>query len=232
MNSIKIAQELIRVAKELVGSEYRSMSLQEIAGHISDDWKPVNYAAKPYLEALFSIDNSGHYGLDPWQNIVAYFLSNASSWRGDVAREVKKELKRRLKSGRMAKIKTALPMVHAPAYTDLALQASKKLKSKLRLPSSAKAIASGFYAYEEYGSPDDGGKDSNKFIYVAVYDRGDGQFVSGRAWGRIGYKNLLRALELEEGSEEACRSAVENYVRSKVNRGRDPYTQIKLQRRF
>jgi len=232
MNSVRIAQELVRIAKELTSSEYRSMSLRELTGVIADDWQKVNYGAKPYLQAMYSIDNDGMYGADSWTSIVAYFLSNASSWRGDVAKEVKKELKRRLKSGRMASTKTAFPMTHAPAYTQLALQASKKLKSKLGLPSSVRALASGFYAYEEYGDPSEGGKDSNKFIYVAVYDRGDGQFVSGRAWGRIGYKNLLRALELEEGSEGACRAAVESYVRSKVNRGRDAYQQIKLQRRF
>jgi len=31
--------------------------------------------------------------MDSGKNVVAYFLSNTSSWRGEKAREIKKELK-------------------------------------------------------------------------------------------------------------------------------------------
>jgi len=73
--------------------------LYEIASEIRKDWKPVNYAAKPYLEAMETLDKiSDSYGMDSGNSIVAYFLSNASSWRGDKAREVKKELNAMLKS--------------------------------------------------------------------------------------------------------------------------------------
>jgi len=37
------------------------------------------------------------YGQDSGKSIVAYFLSNARSWTGPVAKLVKKELKKRLK---------------------------------------------------------------------------------------------------------------------------------------
>ena len=37
----------------------------------------------------------GMYGLDTAETIVIYFLSNATTWRGAVAREVKVELKKR-----------------------------------------------------------------------------------------------------------------------------------------
>jgi hypothetical protein len=37
------------------------------------------------------------YGLDTGYSIVAYFLSNANTWKGDVARAVKKELKKRIR---------------------------------------------------------------------------------------------------------------------------------------
>ena len=69
-------------------------SLREIAIEIDSDWTKVNFAARPYLDAmktLISIDDS--YGADSARSVVLYFLSNASTWRGPVAREVKAELK-------------------------------------------------------------------------------------------------------------------------------------------
>ena len=69
-------------------------SLREIAIEIDSDWTKVNFAARPYLDAmktLISIDDA--YGADSARSVVLYFLSNASSWRGPVAREVKAELK-------------------------------------------------------------------------------------------------------------------------------------------
>jgi len=68
--------------------------LYEIAEEIRGDWKKVNYAAKPYLEAMGALLNiDDDYGLDPATDIVARFLCNAGAWRGEVARKVKKELK-------------------------------------------------------------------------------------------------------------------------------------------
>ena len=68
--------------------------LHEIAREIRSDWKKVNYAAVPYLEAMGTLDQiEDNYYLDSGRSIVLYFLSNASSWRGDVARRIKKELK-------------------------------------------------------------------------------------------------------------------------------------------
>jgi hypothetical protein len=76
--------------------DLKSSPLSEIAGIVRADWKKVNYAAAPYLEAmgtLRSVDDN--YYLDSGRSVVLYFLANANSWRGDVAREVKAELKRR-----------------------------------------------------------------------------------------------------------------------------------------
>lgn len=76
-------------------------SLSVIANEIRRNWKPVNYAAKPYLEAMFSLDNiSDKYMYDSGKSIVTYFLCNAGSWRGDVARRVKAELKAMLKGAK------------------------------------------------------------------------------------------------------------------------------------
>jgi hypothetical protein len=70
--------------------------LYEIAREIRKDWgSKVNYGAAPYLQAMSSLDKvTDNYGMDSGKSIVAYFLSNASSWRGDVAKRVKLELKK------------------------------------------------------------------------------------------------------------------------------------------
>jgi hypothetical protein len=39
-------------------------------------------------------------GFDSARSVVLYFLSNASSWRGDVAKRVKAELKAHLKGAK------------------------------------------------------------------------------------------------------------------------------------
>lgn len=68
--------------------------LYKIAVEIRDNWENVNYAAEPYLEAMEAL-NSVHdnYYCDSGKSVVLYFLANASSWRGDVARRIKAELK-------------------------------------------------------------------------------------------------------------------------------------------
>jgi hypothetical protein len=72
--------------------------VSEIANEISANWKNVNYAAKPYLSAmrqLYSVDDK--YGVDTGKSIVSYFLSNASGFRGEKAKELKAELKKMYK---------------------------------------------------------------------------------------------------------------------------------------
>ncbi len=73
-------------------------SIRELAGLVDKDWKKVNYDAKPYLEAMYSLNTPNDvYGCDDGKSIILYFLSNASSWRGPIAREIKAELKQRVK---------------------------------------------------------------------------------------------------------------------------------------
>ena len=68
--------------------------IYEIAADIKTNWKNVNYAAKPYLDAMFSITTIDEmYFNDTAKSIVLYFLSNAASFRGEDARRIKKELK-------------------------------------------------------------------------------------------------------------------------------------------
>lgn len=68
--------------------------LYEIATEIRKDWKKVYFGAVPYLNAMSSLNSiDDDYGLDSAQSIVLYFLANAGTWRGEVARRVKAELK-------------------------------------------------------------------------------------------------------------------------------------------
>lgn len=69
-------------------------SISTIAREISRDWKNVNYAAKPYLEAMRSLDSaSDSFGYDSAKSVVSYFLANASGYRGDTAKAHKSALK-------------------------------------------------------------------------------------------------------------------------------------------
>lgn len=77
-----------------------SRPLNEIAAEIYRTWKNVNYAAKPYLEAMTTLRSvRENYYLDSGESIVLYFLSNATSWRGEDAKRIKLELKAALKEG-------------------------------------------------------------------------------------------------------------------------------------
>lgn len=73
-------------------------SLTAIAREIRSDWSNPYFGAVPYLEALEVLDTvRDNYGYDSGRSIVMYFLSNATTWRGDTARRVKAELKQLLK---------------------------------------------------------------------------------------------------------------------------------------
>jgi hypothetical protein len=68
--------------------------LREIAKEIREDWQRPYFGAVPYLDAMATLDTvEQSYGADDGRAIVAYFLANAATWRGPVAREVKAELK-------------------------------------------------------------------------------------------------------------------------------------------
>jgi hypothetical protein len=79
--------------------------LYMIAHEIEVNWNKrisgteLYFGAKPYLSAMASLNSiNDNYGEDSAKSIVAYFLANATTWRGDKAREIKKELNALLKS--------------------------------------------------------------------------------------------------------------------------------------
>ena len=64
-----------------------------IAKEIKQDWTKVYFGAVPYLEAMECIESIDDvYGADTARSVVVYFLCNATRWKGDKAREIKKEL--------------------------------------------------------------------------------------------------------------------------------------------
>ena len=72
----------------------------EIAREIKQTWKNVYLGAKPYLQAMATIDSSDKnapYMLELAEDIVIYFLANAQTWRGEDARRIKAELKSMIK---------------------------------------------------------------------------------------------------------------------------------------
>jgi hypothetical protein len=73
-------------------------TLREIAKEIKADWAKPYYGAVPYLNAMAvmnSVDDNFHG--DNGRSVVLYFLANASTWRGEVARRIKKELNQMVK---------------------------------------------------------------------------------------------------------------------------------------
>lgn len=72
-----------------------SRTISQIAREIRRDWgAKVHYSAKPYLDAMMGLESiSDAYGLDSGRSVVAYFLGNAGTYRGETARRVKAELK-------------------------------------------------------------------------------------------------------------------------------------------
>jgi hypothetical protein len=76
----------------------QTRSISTIAREVDSDWKKVSVYARPYLDAMHSLTsvNDSFYA-DSGHSVVAYFLANASTWRGDTARRVKAELKKMVK---------------------------------------------------------------------------------------------------------------------------------------
>ena len=65
-----------------------------IAREIKADWEKPYFGAVPYISAMHSIvDVNDTYGVESARGLILYFLSNASSWRGETAKRIKAELK-------------------------------------------------------------------------------------------------------------------------------------------
>lgn len=81
--------------------------IKDIATIIKADWKNVNYAAKPYLNAMSVLEKiTDNYYCDSAKSVVLYFLANAGTWKGETARTVKQILIKKLQVYKMGKMKT------------------------------------------------------------------------------------------------------------------------------
>lgn len=80
-------------------------SISDIAKEIEKEWgDKVNYAAKPYLDAMRSLNTlDDKYYQDDAESVVLYFLNNARGFTGERAKEIKKELKAMLAAKRKAR---------------------------------------------------------------------------------------------------------------------------------
>lgn len=87
----------------------KTMTINGIANVIRSSWnqmdpKGINFAAKPYLEAMGGLTSvKDNYGSDSGKEILVYFLGNASGWKGEMAKAVKAELKARIKGTELPK---------------------------------------------------------------------------------------------------------------------------------
>lgn len=79
-------------------STVQPRSLRDIAREIRVTWTKPYFGAVPYLDAMRDLDKiTDSYYADSADSIVRYFLSNATTWRGEDARRIKAELKAMLK---------------------------------------------------------------------------------------------------------------------------------------
>lgn len=77
-------------------NETQTRPIYEIAAEIRKDWgSKIYFGAKPYVEAMEQLNSiTDTYICESAENIIRYFLSNASTWKGEVAKRIKAELKK------------------------------------------------------------------------------------------------------------------------------------------
>lgn len=85
---------LYKHVSDTLAKQNAARPIHAIAREIYATWEKPNYAAVPYLSAMRSLTSmADKYGDDSAQSVVAYFLSNATTWRGPDAKRIKAELK-------------------------------------------------------------------------------------------------------------------------------------------
>lgn len=85
------------LCEEITPQALMDLTLHQLTEVINCCWVKVNFGALPYLRAMEQMETvETPFYRDSGHSIVLYFLSNASSWRGTVAEEVKAELIRRV----------------------------------------------------------------------------------------------------------------------------------------
>ena len=76
----------------------QSLTIAQLAHLAALDWEKPWYAAVPYLNAMHEMaDINDRVFNDEGRHVVNYFLGNATRWKGDNAKAIKAELRRRMK---------------------------------------------------------------------------------------------------------------------------------------
>jgi hypothetical protein len=78
----------------------RSRLIFEIGADIASSWTCPYFGAVPYIRAMMSLSTlRDGYGEESAPDIIAYFLANSGTWRGDDARRLKAELRSLISGG-------------------------------------------------------------------------------------------------------------------------------------
>lgn len=98
IDSVTTQRKILRLRKE-TPTETLLRSLNVIFNEVDQSWTNPYFGAVPYIRALKSLDNlNDMFVNDKAVDLVRYFLSNAQTWKGVVARRIKKELKQMISS--------------------------------------------------------------------------------------------------------------------------------------
>jgi hypothetical protein len=85
---------LFEIANEIITDFQREFNEAMKAGKKAKHWRTKYVYALAYVEPMLSLNTiNDMYGMDSGKSIVAYALGNLNTWRGEKAREIKKELK-------------------------------------------------------------------------------------------------------------------------------------------
>lgn len=90
---------------EKTASAIKDADLSDLSSMIRRDLrsqgKKIPFGAEPYLDALSSLSDANEsYGMDSGKSMIAYALSNLTSYKGPKARAIKAELKARMKAAK------------------------------------------------------------------------------------------------------------------------------------
>lgn len=89
-------KNIAEIPAEELAEHLKGRTISQIAASIQQNWPKPYFGAVPYLQAMHALhSDDAKYGADDAKGIVLYFLSNATGWRGPIAKAVKAELKRR-----------------------------------------------------------------------------------------------------------------------------------------
>ena len=68
--------------------------IYQVFEEIHRSWARPFFGAVPYIQAGMQLSAiTDRYGYDSADDVIAYFLANAGTWRGDDARRLKAELR-------------------------------------------------------------------------------------------------------------------------------------------